>query len=144
MQVLHPSIVRCIAFTKESPWITIFPFYNGGSLGDTLLKVPFRFSEFTRAIFRLDRGWRHPPPDNNVLSHLELSKIKQIVMTMPHIMHALVEGLAAAHVAGIVHTDLHPFNGVGLYKRVEATHRYHLLGITAESAQKMSVSQFCI
>ena len=33
MQILHPSIVRCIAFTKEPPWITIFHFFNGGSLG---------------------------------------------------------------------------------------------------------------
>ena len=40
MHILHPSIVRCIAFTKESPWITIFPFFNDGSLGDMLLTLP--------------------------------------------------------------------------------------------------------
>ena len=33
-------------------------------------------------------------------------------MNMPHIMHALVDGMAAAHMAGILHTDLHPFNVV--------------------------------
>ena len=29
---------------------------------------------------------------------------------MPRIMHALVDGLAAAWMAGISHTNLHPFN----------------------------------
>ena len=32
MQVIHPSVVKCIAFTRESRRITIFPFYNGDSL----------------------------------------------------------------------------------------------------------------
>ena len=31
-------------------------------------------------------------------------------MNMPHIMHAIVAGMNAAHMAGILHTDLHPFN----------------------------------
>ena len=30
MQLLHPSIVWCIGFTIEAPWITKFPYYNGG------------------------------------------------------------------------------------------------------------------
>lgn len=110
MQVLHPSIVRCIAFTKESPWITIFPFYNGGSLGDMLLLLPFRHSEFTRAMFRMDQGWRAPPPAVIPLNQVQRAKVKQVILNMPHIMHALVDGLAAAHTAGIIHTDLHPFN----------------------------------
>ena len=29
---------------------------------------------------------------------------------MPHIVHALVDGMATAHMARIVHTDVHPFN----------------------------------
>ena len=29
---------------------------------------------------------------------------------MPAILHALVDGVAVAHTAGIVHCDLHPFN----------------------------------
>ena len=29
---------------------------------------------------------------------------------MPAILHALVDGIAATHTAGIVHCNLHPFN----------------------------------
>ena len=99
MQVLHPTIVRCIAFTKESPWITIFPFYNGGSLGDMLLKVPMQYSEFKKAMFRLEQGWKKPPPTDQRLSQVQLAKVKAVAMNMPHIMHALVDGMAAAHMA---------------------------------------------
>lgn len=112
MQVLHPSIVRCIAFTKESPWITLFPFFNGGSLGDMLLMVPMRYSEFTKAMYRLEQGWKRPPPSDTRLSQVQIARIKAMAMNMPHIMHALVDGMAAAHMAGIVHFDLHPFNVV--------------------------------
>lgn len=39
-----------------------------------------------------------------------MAQIKATVVNMPHIMHAIVDGMNAAHMAGIVHTDLHPFN----------------------------------
>ena len=110
MQVLHPSILRCIAFTKESPWITIFPFFNGGSLGDMLLTLPMRHSHFAQAIFCLEHGWNQPIPTDGKLSKVKLAKVKALITTMPHIMHALVDGMATAHMAGIVHTDVHPFN----------------------------------
>lgn len=117
MQVLHPTIVRCIAFTKELPWITIFPFYNGGSLSDMLLKVPMQYSEFTKAMFHLDHNWKKPPPADQILSQVHLAKLKVVAINMPHIMNALVDGMAAthmaaAHMAEIVHIHLHPFNVV--------------------------------
>lgn len=31
-------------------------------------------------------------------------------MNMPHIMHAIIVGMNAAHMPKILHTDLHPFN----------------------------------
>ena len=68
MQVLNPCIVQCIAFTKEAPWITIFPYYNGGSLGDMFLKVPFKHSKLTRAMFLLKHEWRRTPPIDPCLS----------------------------------------------------------------------------
>lgn len=110
MQVLHPSIVRCIAFTKEAPWITIFPLFNGGSLGDMLLQIPFRDSSFVKSMFRLDHGWKAPPPNDIQLNEFQIAKVREVVLNMPNIMHALVDGIAAAHSAGIIHTDLHPFN----------------------------------
>ena len=33
-----------------------------------------------------------------------------LVQHMPAILHALVDGIAATHTAGIVHCNLHPFN----------------------------------
>ena len=104
------SIVRCIAFTKESPWITIFPFFNGGSLGDMLLTLPMRHSHFARVIHRLEHGWNRPVPAHENLSKVKLARVRALITNMPHIMHALVDGMATAHMAGIVHTDVHPFN----------------------------------
>ena len=110
MQVIHPSIVRCIAFTKEFPWITIFPFFNGGSLGDMLLTLPTQHSHFARAIHCLEHGWNRPVRADENLSKVNLARVRALITNMPHIMHALVDGMATAHMAGIIHTDVHPFN----------------------------------
>ena len=50
MQLLHPSIVECIGFTKGMPWITIFPYYNGGSIGVTMCQIPHARGAFRRVI----------------------------------------------------------------------------------------------
>lgn len=110
MQILHPSIVRCIAFTSVAPWTNIFPFYNGESLGDMMCKVPFVHGEFRRTIHRLKEGWKSAPAPDHQLSEVQHAQIRACVMNMPHIMHAIVAGMNAAHMAGILHTDLHPFN----------------------------------
>ena len=107
MQVMHPSIVRCIAFTKESPWITLFPFYNGGSIGDMMMLAPFQQGIFRRVIHRLETGWSVPMGDRP-LSEVQLDRVKAVVVTMPNIMHAIIDGMVATHMAGIIHTDLHP------------------------------------
>ena len=75
-----------------------------------LLCVPYKHSEFVRAMFRLDYRWSKSPPQDKQLTLIQLARIKEVVLHMPHIMHALVDGLKAAHMAGIIHTDLHPFN----------------------------------
>ena len=41
---------------------------------------------------------------------MKLTKVRAIVTNMPHIMHALVDGMVAAHMAEIVHTNIHTFN----------------------------------
>ena len=110
MQVMHPSIVRCIAFTTQAPWINVFPFYNGESLGDLMCKVPFVRGEFRCTIHRLQEGWKSAPAPDHPLSKVQHAHIRAIVINMPHIMHAIVDGLCASHMAGILHTDFHPFN----------------------------------
>ena len=51
-----------------------------------------------------------PPPVNKQLSEIQLARVKEVVLNMPHIMHVLVDGLKAAHMASIIHTNMHPFN----------------------------------
>ena len=41
---------------------------------------------------------------------MKLAKLRALITNMSHIMHALVDGMATAHMAGIVHTNVHPFN----------------------------------
>ena len=41
---------------------------------------------------------------------MKLARVKALITNIPHIMHALVDGMATAHMAGIVHTNVHPFN----------------------------------
>ena len=99
MQVLHPSIVHCIGFTTESPWITIFPFFNGDSIGDMLLWIPMRHSQSTKAMWRLDSNWRTPPPADARLLATQISRLREAVDNMPRIMHALVDDVAAVRMA---------------------------------------------
>ena len=41
---------------------------------------------------------------------MKLARVKAVVTNMPHIMHALVDGMEISHMAGIVHTDVNPLN----------------------------------
>ena len=41
---------------------------------------------------------------------MNLARVRVSITNMPHIMHALVDGMATAHMARIIHTDVHPFN----------------------------------
>ena len=60
-------------------------------------------------MFCLEHGWKKPfPIDENC--QVKLARVKAVVINMPHIMHVLVDGIAVAHMAGILHTKIHPFN----------------------------------
>ena len=41
IDILHLGIVQPIAHTKSQPWLLIYPFFNGGTLGDLLKIVPY-------------------------------------------------------------------------------------------------------
>ena len=97
MQFLHPSIVRCIGFTTEAPWITFFPLYNGGSLGDLFCQLPFGRGAFRRVIHRLEHGFKAIPPPTQTPNQLQMARIKAVVRHMPAILHAIVDVVAAAH-----------------------------------------------
>ena len=111
MQKLHPNIVRCIAYTTESPWISIFPFFNGGTLGDLMMLLPWNYGKFRRTIYRLKHGFHfNNPPSTPLVSDVDLARLKAVVDNILPIMHAVIDGMAAAHSAGVLHTDLHAFN----------------------------------
>ena len=41
IDLLHPGIVCPIAHTRSPPWMLIFPYFNGTSLGDIMEMVPY-------------------------------------------------------------------------------------------------------
>ena len=41
INILHLGIVQPIAHTKSWPWLLIYPFFNGGTLGDLLEIMPY-------------------------------------------------------------------------------------------------------
>ena len=86
--------MHCI--DERGPLDYYFPYYNDGSLGDMLLKVSFKHNKFTRAKFHLEQEQRRPPPIDQSLRQVQLTRFKEVVLNMPHIMHALVDGMAAA------------------------------------------------
>ena len=69
-----------------------------------------RHSHFARAIFCLEHEWNQLVPTDGNLSKVKLAKVRALITNMPHIMHALVDGMATDHMVGIVHTSVHPFN----------------------------------
>lgn len=77
MQKVNASLVRCIAFTSEAPWISIFPLYNGGTINDMLFFIPFKESYFRRVTEKLEKGLLGFRPDPDVrpnASQLEIGR----------------------------------------------------------------------
>lgn len=113
MQILNATLVRCIACTSMAPWVSIFPLYNGGTVHSMLFWLPFKNSTYRPVCERLERGiinFRLGP--NFVPYDSELARVKAFVENLPHIIHALVEGMKDAHNVGFVHCDLHAKNVV--------------------------------
>ena len=46
MQIAHQGIVRRIDFTHQAPWVTIFPYFNSGTIEDMLLYLPYKEGTF--------------------------------------------------------------------------------------------------
>lgn len=109
MQKMHPSLVRCIACTGEAPWVSIFPYFNGNTVHNMLMWLPFKYSSYRPMIRELTRGARERTQDFRPYDY-ELARIRGFIENMPHIMHAIVNGMKDAHVVGFVHCDLHTRN----------------------------------
>ena len=60
-------------------------------------------------IRELTRGARERTQDFRPYDY-ELARIRGFIENMPHIMHAIVNGMKDAHVVGFVHCDLHTRN----------------------------------
>lgn len=113
MQKLNPTLVRCIAFTTESPWVTVFPFFNGGTVNDILCSIPCRESNFRFVVERLEKGeYGFRPNPDIILDSVQLDHVKSFTENMTNVMHAMADGMRTAHGAGIVHCDLHSKNVV--------------------------------
>lgn len=108
IQLLHPGIVRPIAHTRSRPWMLIFPFYNGGSLGDLLEIVPYPAHLARVVAIQEGRGKPLPPKEAKLVSDEEREREKILCIYAPSLIHAFVQALARAHEEYILHNDLHP------------------------------------
>ena len=52
------------------------------------------------------------------MTQVQTAWMKTLVQHMPAILQTLVDGVAGAHTAGIVHCNLHPFNIMLDYTRI--------------------------
>lgn len=110
IDLLHPGIVRPIAHTRSPPWMIIFPYFNGGSLGDLLEIVPYP-AHFAKVVAIQDGGGKARPPSNaKTVSNEERERGHNLCLHAPSLIHAFVQALAHAHGEGVFHNDLHPWN----------------------------------
>ena len=107
----HTGIVRCIAHSKQQPWLQIFPFFNGGTLVDSMETVPCPHGTFTSLVAlqewkgKILPSFKWVQPSKEKLNHA-----KSICAHAPSLIHALVKALRFSHEEGIIHNDLHPWN----------------------------------
>lgn len=88
----------------------IFPFYNGGSLGDVLEIVPYPAHLARVVAIQEGKGKPLPPKEAKLVSDEERERGKNLCMYAPSLIHAFVQALAHAHEEYILHNDLHPWN----------------------------------
>ena len=103
----HRGIVRSIAHTNTAPWVLLFPFFNGGTLGDFLELVPAPMGTVSTMLGKFDK--------KHVQRHTTLTEVQRlsaIIKYAPSIIHALVQTLLFAHSHGVLHNDLHVWNVV--------------------------------
>ena len=111
IDLIHRGIVRSIGHTRSSPWVAIFPLYNGTCLGALMQALHYDKGTFKRVVKKIagdgvvrDKG-REP-----YISLEQRNRINGFCEQAPNLIHAMVQAMAFAHEMGVVHCDLHPLN----------------------------------
>ncbi|MCO5546586.1 hypothetical protein L7F22_000015 [Adiantum nelumboides] len=107
----HSGIVRSIGHSRGDPWVTIFPFFNGRSVGELMQCLPFDNGTFKR-IVKMEAGGGEVKDKGRVLrlSPSDFTQIMAFSNWLPSIIASLVQTMNFAHAQNVVHCDLHPFN----------------------------------
>ncbi|KAJ7562469.1 hypothetical protein O6H91_03G070200 [Diphasiastrum complanatum] len=89
----------------------MFPYFNGGSLDDTMMKLPIKNGSFRRAMAKLQgNGKIKNSQVDSIIASDEMVKIKSICDNVCGISHAFVQTMAFAHNKFLLHCDLHVVN----------------------------------
>ncbi|KAI5059692.1 hypothetical protein GOP47_0026011 [Adiantum capillus-veneris] len=111
IDLIPRGIVQPLAHTFSPPWILIFPFFNGGSLGNLMEILPHPHGSLcTMLAKQVGKGKVVEPVESKTLYPDDIRHAKSLSMHVSGVIHALVQALAHAHPTGVLHTDLHPWN----------------------------------
>ena len=103
--------MRPIAHTRSPPWMLIFPYFNGTSLGDIMEMVPYPAHIAKMLAIQDGNGKvKLPLTPKKMATEEELQRGENLCLHAPSFIHAFVQSLAYAHKEGIIHNDLHPWN----------------------------------
>ncbi|MCO5568904.1 hypothetical protein L7F22_056235 [Adiantum nelumboides] len=113
VDLMHNGIVRSIGHTREVPWISIFPYFNGRSICDILLSLPYEKGSYVRVVRKLQGGGRGIDRGfDPILFEVEMCCILAFCNNARSLIHAMVQTMAFAHCKGVLHCDLHLGNVV--------------------------------
>ena len=85
----------------------LFPFFNGGSLGDFLELVPAPVGTLSTMLTKAEKNYK-----KRLARKTEVEQLSVVINYAPSIIHALVQTLMFAHSQGVLHNDLHAWNVV--------------------------------
>ena len=95
--------MHALAHTNRDPWVLLFPFFNGGSLGDVLELVPAPKGTLSSLLAKGNKTYKK----KLLTIKAKVERLSVVLNYAPSITHPLVQTLLFLHSQGILHNDLH-------------------------------------